>query len=156
MPYKTHGHCIGKRNHTQRSLTYNSWRAMRERCFLKSNISYKNYGAKGVTVCDQWKSFECFLEDMGERPENHVLSRFKDKGNYEPGNVSWKLLKENVSEKKHAVGSEIGISKLTEDKVLEIRKLKEKGYGTRELGRMYEVDHKTISAIIKRKTWKHI
>ena len=156
MPHKAHGHCVGKRGHVQRSLTYNSWRAMRERCFLKSNISYKNYGAKGVTVCEQWESFECFLKDMGERPENHVLSRFKDEGNYEPNNVSWKLLEDNASEKKHAVGSKVGISKLTEEQVLKIRELKQKGYGIRELGRMYGVNHKTISAIIKNKTWKHI
>jgi len=156
MPHKTHGHCAGKRGHSQRSLTYNSWRSMRERCFLKSNISYKNYGAKGVTVCEQWNSFEGFLEDMGERPEGYVLSRFKDKGNYEPDNVSWKLLEDNSSEKKHAVGSKVGISKLTEEQVLKIRELKEKGYGIRELGRMHEVNHKTISAIIKKKTWKHV
>ena len=156
MPHKTHGHCVGKRGYAQRSPTYNSWRAMRERCFSKTNINYKNYGAKGVTVCQQWESFECFLEDMGERPDGHVLSRFKDEGNYEPGNVSWKLLEDNASEKKHAVGSIVGISKLTEDQVLKIRELKEKGYGIRELSRIYEVDHKTISAIIKKKTWKHI
>ena len=156
MPHKTHGHCVGKRGYAQRSPTYNSWRAMRERCFSKTNISYKNYGAKGVTVCERWKSFECFLEDMGERPERHVLSRFKDEGNYEPGNVSWKLLEDNTSEMKHAVGSKVGVSKLTEDQVLKIRQLKGNGYGVRELGRMYEVNHKTISAIVKKKTWKHI
>jgi IS30 family transposase len=65
-------------------------------------------------------------------------------------------LEDNASEKKHAVGSKVGISKLTEEQVLKIRELKQKGYGIRELGRMYGVNHKTISAIIKNKTWKHI
>lgn len=129
---------------------------MYDRCFLKSSSSYKNYGAKGITVCDRWRCFKWFLQDMGERPDGHVLSRFEDKGNYEPGNVSWKLLEENSSEKIPAVGSKAGSSKLTEDQVLEIRKLGAKGYGMRELGRIFNVDHKTISAIIKRKTWNHI
>ena len=129
---------------------------MYDRCFLKSSSSYKNYGAKGITVCDRWRCFKWFLEDMGERPDGHVLSRFEDKGNYEPGNVSWKLLEENSSEKIPAVGSKVGNSKLTEVQVLEIRKLGSKGYGMRELGRLFNVDHKTISAIIKRKTWNHI
>ncbi len=93
---------------------------------------------------------------MGERPDGYVLSRFEDKGNYEPGNVEWKLLEENSSEKIPAVGSKVGSSKLTEVQVLEIRKLGSKGYGMRELGRIFNVDHKTISAIIKRKTWNHI
>ena len=77
---------------------------MYDRCFLKSNSSYKNYGGKGVTVCDRWRCFKLFLEDMGERPDGYVLSRFEDKGNYEPGNVTWKRLEENSSEKTHAVG----------------------------------------------------
>jgi hypothetical protein len=93
---------------------------------------------------------------MGERPEGHVLSRFNDQGDYQPGNVTWKPLEDNSSEKKSAVGSKVGNSKLVEDQVLEIRKLRNKGYSMRELGRMFNVDHKTISAIIKRKTWNHI
>lgn len=156
MTKRIHGHSLGKRGETKRSPTYNSWRAMYDRCFLKSNISYKYYGAKGITVCDRWRCFKLFLKDMGERPDGHVLSRFRDKGNYEPGNVSWKLLEKNSSEKIPAVGSKVGISKLTEDQVLEIRKLGVKGYGMRELGRIFNVNHKTISAIIKRKTWNHI
>ena len=156
MPKKIHGHSLGKRGETKRSPTYNSWRAMYDRCFLKSSISYKNYGAKGITVCERWRCFKWFLEDMGERPDGYVLSRFEDKGNYEQGNIAWKLLEENSSEKISAVGSKVGSSKLTEAQVLEIRKLGSKGYGMRELGRIFNVDHKTISAIIKRKTWNHI
>ena len=156
MTRQIHGHTLGKRGSQKRSPTYNSWRAMHGRCFLKSNSSYKNYGAKGITVCDRWRCFKWFLEDMGERPDGYVLSRFKDKGNYEPGNVAWKLLEENSSEKIPAVGSRVGSSKLTEAQVLEIRKLGSKGHGMRELGRIFNVDHKTISAIIKRKTWNHI
>lgn len=129
---------------------------MNDRCFLKSSISYKNYGGKGVTVCDRWRCFKLFLEDMGERPPGCVLSRFKDKGNYEPGNVKWKRLEKNSSEKNSAVGSKVGSSRLKEAQVLEIRELGSKGYGMRELGRIFNVDHKTISAIIKRKTWNHI
>lgn len=157
MPYKSHGHTTGTRGNTRRSLTYNSWRSMRERCYLKSNISYTRYGAKGITVCDRWReSFEYFLEDMGERPEGHVLSRHNDKGNYEPGNVTWKTLEENSSEKNSARGSKVGAAKLTDEKVLEIRQLQKDGYGIRQLGRMYHVNHKCISSIVNRKTWTHI
>ncbi len=144
MTFKLHGHTAGRRGETVRSLTYNSWRSMRERCYLKSNISYKRYGAKGTTVCERWQSFAYFLEDMGERPEGCVLARKGDKGNYEPGNVVWKTLEENSSEKISAVGSKCGSSKLTENQVLEIRELNAKGLGLRELGRIFYVKHKTI------------
>ena len=157
MPRKTHGHTPGKRGDTQRSLTYNSWRSMRERCYLKSNASYKRYGAKGVTVCPAWKdSFEAFLRDMGERPEGHVLSRKNDRGNYEPSNVVWKTLEENSAEKKSARGVDVGSAKFTEEQILEIRKLAKEGYGMRKLGRMYNTYHTTISSIVNKKTWTHI
>lgn len=42
---------------------YQTWKNMIERCCNPSNAYYKNYGAKGVTVCERWKVFENFLED---------------------------------------------------------------------------------------------
>ena len=140
-----------------RTPTYNSWRSMKERCFNPNHKGFKYWGGRGVTVCERWLTYSNFLNDMGERPDGHVLSRNQDKGNYEPGNVTWKLLAENTKEMKHAVGTKVKASKLNEEQVLEIRKLyKEEKYGMRELGRTYNVDHKTISAVVKRKTWKHI
>ena len=56
----------------------------------------------------------------------------------------------------HARGEKVAKSKLNEKQVLKIRDLKEKGYGIRQLGRLYGVNHKTISAIVNKKTWKHI
>jgi hypothetical protein len=136
--------------------TYTSWRNMRQRCLRKYCKNFKYYGGKGVTVCERWNKFSNFLEDMGERPEGHVLSRKGDKGNYEPGNVTWKLSIENTREIQPAKGEKSGRSKLTEEQVLEIRDLREKGYGVRQLGRLYKVNHGTIEAIVNRKTWRHI
>lgn len=156
MPNKTHGHTTGKRGSTVRSLTYNSWRSMKERCYMKSNTSYKKYGAKGIVVCDRWLDFGNFLEDMGERPEGCVLARNNDSGNYEPGNVSWKTLEQNSSEKKSAVGSRCGNSRFKEEDIARIRRLYVEGKGARELGRTYNVSHSTILAIVKYKTWTHV
>ena len=140
-----------------RTPTYNSWRSMKDRCFNKNNIGFKYWGGKGVTVCERWLTYSNFLSDMGERPQGHVLSRNQDKGNYEPGNVTWKFREENTREMKHALGTKVGKSKLNEEQILKIRKLyKEEKYSMRELGRLYGVNHKTISAVVKRKTWKHI
>jgi len=49
---------------------YGVWKAMRARCYNPSHISYKNYGQKGIVVCDRWlgdRGFHNFYEDMGPR-----------------------------------------------------------------------------------------
>ncbi len=82
--------------------TYNSWRAMKDRCYCKSHSEYERYGALGIVVCDKWKdSYENFLEDMGERPENHSLDRINPFGNYDPENCRWATYKEQANNKKH-------------------------------------------------------
>jgi hypothetical protein len=62
---------------------------MVSRCTQPGDGSYKSYGAKGVQVCERWRTFANFLADMGERPEGCTIGRKNDQGNYEPGNVSW-------------------------------------------------------------------
>lgn len=69
--------------------TYKTWQSMFGRCYSPSNRSFMYYGAKGITVCDRWRSFESFLEDMGERPDGMTLDRFDSSKNYEPGNCRW-------------------------------------------------------------------
>jgi hypothetical protein len=92
-----HGH---NRSNKLRSSTYGSWCAMKQRCSNNKNKRWKNYGASKVSVCKRWMKFENFLADMGERPEGKTLGRFKDKGNYEPGNVRWCTSKEQGADRR--------------------------------------------------------
>ncbi len=81
--------------------TYSSWVNMRTRCENPKATQWKWYGAKGVTVCERWKTFGLFLEDMGERPTpKHTLDRINGDLGYEPGNVQWSLQTEQCRNRK--------------------------------------------------------
>ena len=72
------------------SSTYNSRACMIQRCTNPHTKDYKDYGARGIRVCERWlDSFENFLADMGERPEGMTLERLNNDGNYEPSNCQW-------------------------------------------------------------------
>lgn len=87
---RTHGHA------SSRSLTYNTWTKMKDRCNNPKHTKWRLYGGRGITVCDRWmNSFEDFLADMGERPPGMSIDRYPDKdGNYEPGNCRWATLEQ--------------------------------------------------------------
>lgn len=70
--------------------TYRSWIKMKERCLNPNHDHYHRYGGRGIKICDRWLlSFENFLEDMGDRPEDRSLDRIDNNNGYEKNNCRW-------------------------------------------------------------------
>lgn len=94
----THCGCshANARHRMIKSGAYKSWTQMLKRVRDVDGRWFEYYGARGITVCDRWQigdgvrgGFECFLADMGDRPEGLTLERTDNDGNYEPGNCKW-------------------------------------------------------------------
>lgn len=83
-----------------KTSTYRTWGDMRARCEIVSASSYSYYGGRGISVCERWKTYENFLEDMGEKPTGLSLDRVNNNGNYEPGNCRWATKSEQMKNRR--------------------------------------------------------
>src|ERR1035437_4124275 len=94
--------------------TYQSWISMKQRCDNPKRNQFKDYGGRGIKICDRWlASYENFLADMGERPEGLTLERNNVNGNYEPLNCRWATRKDQSNNKRDSKKFEFGEAFLT-------------------------------------------
>ena len=159
-PDLTKGHtkscgCLGKELLRKVNIThgksyskiYRIHRAMIDRCYNPKQRSFKNYGGRGIAVCDRWKdSFLNFFHDMGDKPTGLSIERIDNNGNYELANCRWATITEQAHNRR-------GI-KLSLAKVAEIRKLHLMGITNKQLAQNYGVDISSIGLALNMKTWR--
>lgn len=90
------------------TLIYKEWSEMKRRCNSPKDDNFKNYGGRGIKVCDRWQnSFEAFYEDVSKLPhfgeKGYSLDRINNDGNYEPNNVRWATAKQQANNRRKRI-----------------------------------------------------
>src|ERR1017187_5031240 len=126
--------------------TYKAWEYMKTRCLNEKCKSYKNYGERGITICEQWRnSFENFIQDMGERPDGYSLERINNNLGYSKENCKW-IPRGHQSKNRRGC--------LTRKEVEEVREmLEQRKYPQVEIAKKFNVTPSCISCLKKGKTW---
>ena len=98
---------------------YCRWKSMIFRCYSKKSADYKNYGGRGIYICEQWQhSFFQYLEDVGPKPsEDMTIDRADNDKGYCPHNIRWSTKIEQAKNrrwhgKKNSIHKGITYSKL--------------------------------------------
>lgn len=139
-----HGHCKMVDGKVVRSPTYKSWTAMWDRC-KPTHKSRSSYFDRGITVCEDWKDFEMFLEDMGERPEGTTLDRKDNDKGYYAGNCEWATKKRQAQNRRSTV--------LDFDLSEKIRSLKAEGISLSKIAKLLGINESTVKNVLYRGDW---
>lgn len=74
---------------------YNIWAGIKQRCLNRNNKHFKDYGGRGITLCEEWMEFTGFFNDMGRRPTpKHSIDRINNDRGYCLENCRWATQKE--------------------------------------------------------------
>ena len=123
-----------------------AWNHMMSRCYDPADSKFKDYGERGIVVCDRWHESKNFLEDMGVKPSpKHTLGRIDNDGPYTPENCRWETQAQQARNRRS--------TKLTWTDVREIRMLRRKGYSLWDIAHEFNTNAANVHQIVHNVTW---
>ena len=136
---KRHGHvCNGVE-----TPTYRSWKAMKRRC---GNAKFKEYAR--VSYCEDWRIFENFLRDMGERPDGTTLDRIDNAVGYQKDNCRWADKHTQCQNRRFVV--------LTKDAAKEVLRLKGSGVSAKEVAAQFQCSDCNVRDVWAGRAWGNL
>jgi len=128
---------------------YNTWDRMIQRCTNQKHPNYKNYGGRGIKICNKWRiSFLSFYRDMGDIPFGLQIERIDNDGDYTPENCKWATSTEQNRNKRNTV--------LNIKKAREIKKLRNDGLLLREISAKLKISMGNITNVLYKGNWNEI
>ena len=127
---------------------YRVWDSMVRRCHNKEHKAYKDYGNRGIFVCEKWLTFKGFFEDMGLQPKGMTIERKNNSLGYFKENCKWATVTEQARNRRSTI--------LNEADVRLIKKMICNGITQTEIARNFNVTRANIGHIAQGATWRNI
>jgi len=130
------------------TVEHNTWKAIRQRCNNPNTAQYRDYGGRGITVCERWDSFENFIADMGMRPEGGTIDRIDNSQGYSPSNCRWATRTDQ--------GRNTRSNVLDEDTVALIKTLRRYGDRPRSIASKLGVSWHAVKSVTGGVNWANV
>ena len=131
-----------------RSNEYRVWDSMIRRCHSPAHHAFKDYGARGILVCAEWRTFEGYYADMGAQPEGMTLERIDNAQGYSKDNCTWATITEQARNRR--------TTKLDANKVASIKRLLIDKVSQQKIADMFLVTRSNIAHIAQNSTWREV
>lgn len=144
-----HGHLNSTRpqdwGQREKHPLYQTWHGMMRRCH-GTHKDFVNYGARGIRVCERWRDFWAFVDDMGPRPgPEYTVERENNDRDYEPGNCRWATLTEQARNRRSSV--------ITRELAVEIKRRAARMEKAGDIARSLGLEYDQVRNVIVGNSW---